>query len=97
MPIDSDKLKEVITFQLRRNIIVFYKRYLSILEDISHDHTVFKDRVSTHVPKEFLNNVDYLTPEKYNYIRKKILDGGNEVFRELESSLEKINFSFKEK
>jgi len=97
MPIDSDDLKEVILFQLRRNIVVFYKRYLSILEDVSSDHAIFKDRVSAHVPKEFLNNVDYLTPNKYNYIRKKILDGGNEIFRELESSLEKVDFSLKGK
>jgi hypothetical protein len=97
MPIDSDDLKEVILFQLRRNIVVFYKRYLSILEDVSNDHAIFKDRVSDHVPKEFLNNVDYLTPNKYNYIRKKILDGGNEIFRELESSLEKVDFLLKGK
>ena len=97
MPIDSDDLKEVILFQLRRNIVVFYKRYLSILEDVSSDHQIFKKRVSAHVPEEFLNNVDYLTPDKYNYIRKKILDGGNEIFRELESSLEKVDFLLKGK
>ena len=64
MPIDSDDLKEIILFQLRRNIVVFYKRYLSILEDVSNDHAIFKDRVSDHVPKEFLNNVDYDTTGK---------------------------------
>ena len=97
MPIDSDDLKEVILFQLRRNIVVFYKRYLSILEDTSNDHAIFKKRISAHVTKEFLDNIDYLTHEKYNYIRKKILDGGNEIFRELESSLEKVDFSLKRK
>jgi hypothetical protein len=97
MPIESEDLKEVIIFQLHRNVIVFYKRYLSILEDISTDHAIFKKRISDHVPKEFLNNVDYLTPEKYNYIRKKILDGGNEIFRELETGLQKVDFSLKEK
>ena len=97
MPIEPEDLKEVIIFQLHRNVIVFYKRYLSILEDISTDHSIFKKRISDHVPKEFLNNIDYLTPEKYNYIRKKILDGGNEIFRELETGLQKVDFSLKEK
>ena len=97
MPINSDELKDVVLFQLRRNIIVFYKKYLSILEDIGKDHSIFKDRVSAHIPEELLDNMDYLTPDKYNYIRKKILDGGNEIYRELESMLEKVDFSLKKK
>ena len=97
MPINSDELKDVVLFQLRRNIIVFYKKYLSILEDIGKDHSIFKDRVSAHIPEELLDNIDYLTPDKYNYIRKKILDGGNEIYRELESMLEKVDFSLKKK
>ena len=55
-----------------------------------------KGKMNAHLPKEFLDNVDYLDREKYNYIRKKILDGGNEVFRELESSLNLLNFSIKQ-
>ena len=60
-------------------------------------HSIFKDRVSAHIPEELLDNMDYLTPDKYNYIRKKILDGGNEIYRELESMLEKVDFSLKKK
>ena len=91
----SDEIKKVILFQLRRNIVVFYKSYLSILEDIGKDHDIMRKRIEEHLPEEFLDNVDYLNREKYNYIRKKILDGGNEVYRELESSLKLLNFSIK--
>lgn len=91
----SDEIKKVILFQLRRNIVVFYKSYLSILEDIGKDHSIMRKRIEEHLPEEFLDNVDYLNQEKYNYIRKKILDGGNEVYRELESSLRLLNFSIK--
>lgn len=52
--------------------------------------------MSAHLPEEFLDNVDYFDKEKYNYIRKKILDGGNEVYRELESSLNLLDFSIKQ-
>ena len=97
MPMDSDELRRVILFQLNRNVIVFYKKYLSILEDISKDHQIMKDKMGNHLPKDFLDNVDYLDREKYNYIRKKILDGGNEIYRELESSLNLLNFKIKEK
>jgi hypothetical protein len=97
MSIDSDELREVILFQLNRNIVVFYKKYLSILEDISTDHQIMKNKMNDHLPKDFLDNVDYLDRDKYNYIRKKILDGGNEIYRELESSLNLLNFKIKEK
>lgn len=92
----SEEIKKVVLFQLHRNIVVFYKTYLSILEDLSKDHQIMKGKMNAHLPKEFLDNVDYLDREKYNYIRKKILDGGNEVFRELESSLNLLNFSIKQ-
>jgi hypothetical protein len=97
MSIDSDELREVILFQLNRNIVVFYKKYLSILEDISTDHQIMKNKMNDHLPKDFLDNVDYLDRDKYNYIRKKILDGGNEIYRELESSLNLLDFNIKEK
>ena len=97
MSMDSDELRRVILFQLNRNVVVFYKKYLSILEDISKDHQIMKDRIGTHLPEEFIDNIDYLNKEKYNYIRKKILDGGNEIYRELESSLNLLNFNIKEK
>jgi hypothetical protein len=97
MSIDSDELREVILFQLNRNIVVFYKKYLSILEDISTDHQIMKNKMNDHLPKDFLDNVDYLDRDKYNYIRKKILDGGNEIYRELESSLKLLDFNIKEK
>ena len=37
----------------------------------------------------------YIDENKYNYIRKKILDNGNETIREIEKSLEKLNFKLK--
>ncbi len=92
----SDEIKRVVLFQIHRNVVVFYKTYLSILEDMSKDHKIMKNKMSAHLPEEFLDNVDYFDKEKYNYIRKKILDGGNEVYRELESSLNLLDFSIKQ-
>lgn len=66
------------------------------MEDVNKDHQIMKNKMGTHFPKEFLDNVDYLDRDKYNYIRKKILDGGNEIYRELESSLNLLNFSIKQ-
>ncbi len=50
-------------------------------------------KVQQETSKEFADNINYMTAEKYHYIRKKILDGGNEISRELEKSLDKLDIS----
>ena len=94
--IDKAKIKEYIIFQFRRNIINFYKNQLNIIEDLKQDHKQFVHKISTIAPKEHVKNMDYFDVDKYNYIRKKILDGGNEVARELENALNHLDIDLKE-
>tara|TARA_R100000152_G_C6779683_1_gene211549 strand:+ start:2925 stop:3209 length:285 start_codon:yes stop_codon:yes gene_type:complete len=89
----SEKIKEYIIFQTNRSIIHFYKKYLNIIEDISKDHDIMLLKIQQETSKEFTDSVNYMTAEKYHYIRKKILDGGNEISRELEKSLDKLDIS----
>ena len=39
--------------------------------------------------------INHLTEEKYNYIRKKTLDLGNEAIRDFEANMEKVNIILK--
>jgi|TARA_Y100000356_G_scaffold88444_1_gene74014 folate-dependent tRNA-U54 methylase TrmFO/GidA len=89
----SEKIKEYIIFQTNRSITHFYKKYLNIIEDVSKDHDIMLLKVQQETSKEFADNINYMTAEKYHYIRKKILDGGNEISRELEKSLDKLDIS----
>jgi folate-dependent tRNA-U54 methylase TrmFO/GidA len=91
----SDKIREYILFQTNRNIVHFYKKYLHIIEDLSKDHDIMLLKVQQETSKEFADNINYLTAEKYHYIRKKVLDGGNEIYRELEKSLDKLSLTLK--
>tara|TARA_B100000287_G_scaffold410832_1_gene439688 strand:+ start:419 stop:727 length:309 start_codon:yes stop_codon:yes gene_type:complete len=95
--IDKAKMKEYIVFQFRRNIINFYKHQLNIVEDLREDHKQFVHKLSTIANKEHIKNMDYFDVNKYNYIRKKILDGGNEVVREFEKAFSYLDFEIKEK
>jgi hypothetical protein len=52
-------------------------------------------KIQKETSKDFSENINYLTAEKYHYIRKKILDGGNEIYRELEKSLDKVDTTLK--
>lgn len=93
MTLTSEKIKEYIIFQTNRSITHFYKKYLNIIEDVSKDHDIMLLKVQQETSKEFADNINYMTAEKYHYIRKKILDGGNEISRELEKSLDKLDIS----
>jgi hypothetical protein len=43
-----------------------------------------------------IDSIDYFTEEKYNNIRKKILDAGNDSIREIEKALEFVDIKIKE-
>jgi hypothetical protein len=93
--IDEAKIKEYITFQFRRSITNFYKHQLNVIEDLRQDHDAFIRKLSTLTSKEHIKNMDYFDDNKYNYIRKKVLDNGNEVYREFEKVFEQLNVSLK--
>ena len=92
---NEDKLKSFVYFQIQRNIITLYKKYINLIEDLQEDHINMLNKLNSKIDLQTLKNVDYFDENKYNYIRKKILDIGNEVIREIEKNLEKLNFTLK--
>ena len=93
----SDQLKELLTFQINRGIINLYKKYFLIIQDLKQEHEVLLDKIAQETSPDFPQKIDYFTEDKYNYIRKKILDAGNDSIRELEKTLEVVDVRFKEK
>jgi hypothetical protein len=88
MESNEDKLKSFVHFQIQRNVITLYKKYINLLEDMQEDHINMLNKLNSKVDLETLKNVDYFDENKYNYIRKRILDLGNETYREIEKTLE---------
>jgi len=93
----SDQVKGAFSFVVNRNIINLYKRYINLVEDLQKDHALFLKKVQKETSKEFTENIDYFDEEKYNYIRKKILDLGNEGIRDIDKFMELIDMNFKGK
>jgi len=91
MEIDNNSIKEYILFQINRNITNLYKRYLNLIEDLQEEHVNMLNKLNSKIDQETLKNVDYFDENRYNYIRKKILDLGNEIFREVEKNFEFLN------
>ena len=47
-----------------------------------------KKKLENHLDKKTIEDVDYLSPEKLKYYRKKTLDVGNEAIRDFERSVD---------
>lgn len=87
MNIDS-KIKDFALFQINRNIVLLYKRYINLIEDLQEEHVNMLNKLNSKVDMETLKNVDYFDDNRYNYLRKKVLDFGNETIREINKTLD---------
>jgi len=92
---NSDKVKEVLLFQVNRSIVNFYKNHLTMIEDLKREHQGMLKKVEKKTSKEFSESIDTFDNDKYNYIRKKTLDHGNDIIRELEQNLDKLEIRIK--
>lgn len=92
---DNEKIKEYIKFQINRSIISLYKKYFEIIDDLHEDHISLINKVKEKTNDDFTKNIDYFDENKYNYMRKKILDAGNDAIRNIESSFKSINVTLK--
>jgi len=67
----EENLKDLLKFQVNRNVINVYKDFLNIAEDLHRD--------------------GHIKNEKYQFLRKRILDKGNDCIRELEILINKFD------
>ena len=80
----EDNLISVMT---GKEITKLYKTLLEIVEDIQKDHEIMLDKVASKTDPEFAANINYFTKAKYEQLRKRILDTGNECDRNINNFL----------
>ena len=81
-----------------KNTKILFKSFLIMIEDLNNDHLRNFDKLRNSMPEEYqplIDQADYFDQAKLQYLRKKILDLGNESIRTTESSLENFTISFK--
>jgi len=93
---NNNKVKEYVLFQVHKTLVNLYKRYLNLIEDLQEEHKSMVDKITNYTDQNTLKNIDYFDNNKYNYLRKKILDIGNESIREIEKNFEFIKMEFKD-
>jgi hypothetical protein len=93
---NDNKVKDYVSFQIHKSLVNLYKRYLNLVEDIQEDHNSMIDKISSKIDQNTLKNVDYFDDNRYNYLRKKILDIGNETIRDIEKNFDFVKMEFKD-
>jgi hypothetical protein len=86
-------------FQSRRDqdIKDLFKAFLGIVEDLAVENSLSIKRLKDNLPDvlhPYIDQHNSFTPEKIKYIRKKVLDLGNECLRKEEKELENFEIKF---
>ena len=74
-----------------------FKMMLMLVEDMKKDHDFHYEKLYENIPDEYhkiINAANHFTPQKVNWIRKRILDIGNESIRNFGSALDNYTVSF---
>jgi hypothetical protein len=92
------KGEDVLRFQVKRNVTVLFKQFLIILEDLAAEHDIALDKLVEKLPpeyKDFVDLADYLSQDKSDLLRKKVLTIGNDCLRNLDEQLSNYDIQIK--
>jgi hypothetical protein len=88
----SNPENNLIVVQTHKEITRLYKNFLELIEDIRKDHDTMVKKIETKFGPEIAKDIDYFTNEKYEQIRKRVLDNGNETARQMINFLDFYDF-----
>ena len=89
--------KKKLVLRSEKEISALFKMMLLLVEDMKKDHDFHYQKLYDNIPEEYhavINTANHFTSEKVNWIRKRILDFGNESIRNLGSELDNYTVSF---
>lgn len=90
--------KKVLNNQSYKEISGLFKTMLMLVEDMKKDHDFHYQKLYQEIPEDYhsvIKTADHFTPDKLSWIRKRILDYGNESIRNMEKEIENYQVTFK--
>ena len=84
------EVKDILDFQVNRSITMLYKQFLVMVEDLHEEHLRYLNKMQ-RVDSEGLTKYNYFDQAKMDYLRKKILDSGNDCKREILTVIDNFN------
>jgi hypothetical protein len=82
----------IIYLQTSKEITSLFKSFLEDLENQKKDHDLMMAKVAEKCGQDYANSINFFSDEKYNHIRKRVLDHGNETSRQLSAFLDYFDF-----
>jgi len=82
----------LITVFTHKEIVLLYKTFLETIEDLRQEHDSMLQKLKSSGDPKVVEMTDYFTPEKYDRIRKRVLDQGNECSRRIVNFLDFFEF-----
>jgi len=88
--------KDFLSDRFNGSTKTLFKSFLVLLEDLHTENQISFHKLKKHLPEhvDLIDQANYFDQEKMQYLRKKILDLGNESIRSSENDLEKFNVKF---
>lgn len=83
---------DLISVQTHKEVIHLGKTFLTMLEDLKLQHKEMLKKFSNNVNDDFIKELDYLTSEYSDHLRKRTLDTVNETSRSLNSFINLFDF-----
>lgn len=89
--------RELLEFQVVRSLTSTYKGCLILIESLQKDHDHQFDKLKKALPDhvDIIEQAKYLDDAQFNFLRKKILDSGNDIKRELISYMDNFDIKIK--
>ena len=89
--------QEHLRFHVDKDITILYKQVLTLLEDVRNQHLFMLEKLEKELPKEYhpvLRAANYLDDTEFGYLRKKVLDAGNDAKRNVATELKQFEVNF---
>lgn len=74
-----------------------FKAFLFEIETIKLENLIMLDKVEAKTDSSFVSDINYMNEKKFENIRKKILDEGNNCIREIDAAISSFDCNFNQK
>lgn len=94
----SEEDKEILQNRYEKHVKSLFKSFLFMLEDLNEEHNIHFAKLKKALPETYhplINQANYFDFEKMQYLRKRVLDLGNDSLRSQSEDLEKFIVEFK--
>jgi flavin-dependent dehydrogenase len=81
----ANTIKDYVDFEITK----LFRNFLFLVQDLAHEHATNFDKLESALPEyaSLIRQADYFDEEKIAYLRKRVLDMGNDAIRHLAPAL----------